>query len=62
MAGFTVPGFDVDQLLGRGWGGELWAGRGRATGRPVVLRRLAVADDVASHDRVRRAAATARRP
>ena len=57
MAGFTVPGFDVDEQLGRGWGGELWAARGRATGRPVVLRRLAIADDVASHDRVRRAAA-----
>jgi hypothetical protein len=57
MAGCTVPGFDVDQLLGRGWGGELWAARGRATGRPVVLRRIAVADDVATHDRVRRAAA-----
>jgi hypothetical protein len=57
MASFTVAGFDVDRPLGRGWGGELWAARGRATGRPVVLRRLAVADDVASHDRVRRAAA-----
>jgi hypothetical protein len=57
MAGFTVPGFDVDQLLDRGWGGELWSARGRATGRPVMLRRLAVNDDVATHDRVRRAAA-----
>jgi len=57
MAGFTVPGFDVDQRLGRGWGGELWSARGRATGRPVLLRRLAVRDDVATHDRVRRAAA-----
>jgi eukaryotic-like serine/threonine-protein kinase len=57
MAGFTVPGFDVDQRLGRGWGGELWLARGRATGRPVLLRRLAVRDDVATHDRVRRAAA-----
>jgi eukaryotic-like serine/threonine-protein kinase len=56
MAGFTVPGFDVDQLLNRGWGGELWSARGRATGRPVVLRRIAVADDPASHDRVRLAA------
>lgn len=61
MAGFRVPGFDVDQRidqqLGRGWGGELWSARGRATGRPVVLRRIAVRDDVATHDRVRRAAA-----
>ena len=57
MAGCTVPGFDVDQLLGRGWGGELWAARGRATGRPVVLRRIVIADDVESHDRIRRAAA-----
>jgi Protein kinase domain len=57
MAKFTVAGFDVDQLLGSGWGGELWAARGRASGRPVVLRRLPVADDVASHDRARRAAA-----
>ena len=57
MAGFTVPGFDIDQRLGRGWGGELWSARGRATGRPVLLRRLAVCDDVATHDRVRRAAA-----
>jgi hypothetical protein len=57
MAGFMVAGFDIDAPLGCGWGGELWAARGRATGRPVVLRRLAVADDLASHDRVRRAAA-----
>jgi len=57
MAGFNMPGFDVDKQLGRGWGGELWAARGRATGRPVVLRRLPIADDVASHDHVRRAAA-----
>jgi hypothetical protein len=57
MVGFTVPGFDVDQRLGRGWGGELWSARGRATGRPVLLRRLAVCEDVATHDRVRRAAA-----
>jgi eukaryotic-like serine/threonine-protein kinase len=57
MAGFTVPGFDVDQRLGRGWGGELWSAHGRATGRPVLLRRLAVRDDVATHDRIRRAAA-----
>jgi Protein kinase domain len=57
MAGFTVAGFDVDGLLGRGWGGELWAARGRATGRQVVLRCLSVDDDPASHDRVRRAAA-----
>jgi tRNA A-37 threonylcarbamoyl transferase component Bud32 len=57
MVGCTVPGFDVDRLLGRGWAGELWAARGRATGRPVVLRRLAIADDVASHARIRRAAA-----
>jgi serine/threonine protein kinase len=57
MAGCTVPGFDVDKLLGRGWGGELWEARGRATGRQVVLRRIAIADDVESHDRIRRAAA-----
>ena len=57
MAGFRVPGFDVDELLSRGWGGELWSARGRATGQRVVLRRLEVADDVASHDRVRRTAA-----
>jgi Protein kinase domain len=57
MAAFKVAGFDIDEPLGRDWGGELWAARGRSTGRPVVLRRLAVADDVASHDRVRRAAA-----
>jgi Protein kinase domain len=57
MAKLTVAGFDVDQLLGSGWGGELWAARGRASGRPVVLRRLTVADDLASHDLARRAAA-----
>jgi eukaryotic-like serine/threonine-protein kinase len=57
MGSFTVAGFDVDRPIGSGWGGELWAARGRASGQPVVLRRLAVADDVASHDRARRAAA-----
>jgi hypothetical protein len=40
-----------------GWSGELWSAHGRATGRAVLLRRLPVADDLATHDRIRRAAA-----
>jgi eukaryotic-like serine/threonine-protein kinase len=57
MAAFTVPGFEVGERLAGRLPGERWSAHGRATGRPVVLCRLPIADDVATHDQVRRAAA-----
>jgi hypothetical protein len=41
---FTVPGYRVDQLLGRGSRGEVWAATEVASGRAVALKRLAIGD------------------
>src|SRR4051812_44480850 len=38
--GFTVPGYQVDQLLGFGSHAEVWSGRAVATGEPVALKRI----------------------
>lgn len=53
---WAVVGFDVEHRLGCGWAGEVWAARGRATGRPVVLRRLVLPPDAAARARMRAAA------
>ncbi|HST50019.1 serine/threonine-protein kinase [Jatrophihabitans sp.] len=37
---FTVPGYQVDQLLGFGSHAEVWSGRAVATGEPVALKRI----------------------
>ncbi|MDQ1670215.1 MAG: eukaryotic-like serine/threonine-protein kinase [Actinomycetota bacterium] len=55
MAGFSVVGYDVAELLGFGTSGEVWSARARASGRAVALRRLRVPDG--QRDRVRAAAA-----
>lgn len=57
MTGLLVPGYDVDELLGYGSGGEVWRAREQATGAPVALKRLRPPADLATRDRVRRAAA-----
>lgn len=41
---WTVPGYEVDELLGYGGFGEVWRGRARASGAPVALKRLPVDD------------------
>ena len=48
---FTVPGYQVDQLLGFGSHAEVWSGRAVATGEPVALKRIVLPGD-AGPDRV----------
>ena len=48
---FTVPGYQVDQLLGFGSHAEVWSGRADATGEPVALKRI-VLPDSADPDRI----------
>jgi serine/threonine protein kinase len=43
-SGWTVPGYVVESLLGRGASGEVWQARVAQTGEPVALKRLALAD------------------
>ena len=40
MERFSLPGYDVEQLLGFGGSGEVWRARERATGDLVALKRL----------------------
>jgi hypothetical protein len=55
---FSLPGFDVEQLLGFGGSGEVWRARERATGELVALKRLRVsAADAETHRQLRRAGA-----
>ncbi len=56
---FTLPGFDIEQLVGFGGAGEVWRARERATGELVALRRvrLGAALDVQSQRQLRRDAA-----
>jgi hypothetical protein len=37
---FTVPGYQVDQLIGYGSHAEVWSARTAATGEPVALKRI----------------------
>ena len=37
---FTVPGYQVDRLLGAGGQGQVWLGHDAATGDPVALKRI----------------------
>lgn len=37
---FTVPGYQVDQLIGYGSSAEVWSGRVAGTGEPVALKRI----------------------
>jgi hypothetical protein len=57
---FSLPGFDIEQLLGFGGTGEVWRGRELATGELVALKRLRVGEDemdAESQRQLRRAAA-----
>jgi serine/threonine protein kinase len=42
---FTVPGYEVGQLLGYGSHGEVWRGHVAGVGTPVALKRIMVADN-----------------
>lgn len=42
METFSLPGFDVEELLGFGGCGEVWRARSQATGELVALKRLRV--------------------
>lgn len=39
-APWSLPGYDVEALLGTGSTGEVWRARERSTGQPVALKRL----------------------
>ena len=41
---FTVPGYQVDQLLGYGSHAEVWSGRAVGTDEPVALKRIVLPD------------------
>jgi eukaryotic-like serine/threonine-protein kinase len=41
---WTVPGYEVRELLGYGGSGEVWRGQANATGTAVALKRLPVED------------------
>ena len=49
-----VPGYATDELLGLGGTGEVWAAREVLSGRPVALKRLRVATDIAAREGLRR--------
>src|SRR4051812_11791545 len=54
---WTLPGYDVEQLLGRGAHGEVWRAREVATGETVALKRVRGGDDPPARDRLRDEAA-----
>lgn len=64
-APFTLPGFEIDRLVGAGGSGQVWRAREQATGDIVALKRLlpparagaGLVDPVAGLQRLRREAA-----
>ncbi|MDP9394669.1 MAG: protein kinase [Actinomycetota bacterium] len=54
-ASFSLPGFEVVELLGYGGSAEVWLGRELATGDPVALKRVRAATPAAL-DRIKREA------
>jgi serine/threonine protein kinase len=54
---FSVPGYDVAELIGFGATGEVWLGREHLTGDLVALKRLRRAADRPARDRMLREAA-----
>lgn len=55
VAGWQLPGYDVERLLGAGSAGEVWLARDRSTREPVAVRVLAT-ESPEQLDRLRRAA------
>lgn len=56
-AGWALPGYDVEELVGFGSVGEVWRAREQATGQLVALKRLRGGGGAAERDRLRREAA-----
>lgn len=56
--GFSLPGYDVEELVGFGATGEVWRARERSSGQLVALKRLRVDGPPQVRDRLRREAAT----
>jgi eukaryotic-like serine/threonine-protein kinase len=54
---FALAGYDLEELLGFGGGGEVWRARERSTGELVALKRLRGAGAAGSIERLRREAA-----
>lgn len=54
---WSLPGYDVEELLGVGGTGQVWRARERATGRVVALKRLRADAEPGGPERVRREAA-----
>lgn len=57
---WTLPGYDVQALVGFGATGEVWAARAVATGEVVALKRLRDGTDPAAVEALRREAAVLR--
>src|SRR5689334_14729116 len=56
-AGWSLPGYVLDELIGFGGTGEVWRARDEASGRVVALKRVRPAGGVVERDRLRREAA-----
>lgn len=56
QGGFSVPGYDVVELLGYGSGGEVWLAREQDTGDPVALKRVRDPGDGVARERLHREA------
>jgi eukaryotic-like serine/threonine-protein kinase len=52
-ASWSLPGYELQALLGRGARGEVWRGLQRSTGRVVALRRLPSGSDLEALRRAR---------
>lgn len=57
MSTWSLPGYEVEQLLGFGASGEVWRARETATGEVVALKRPRAAADPAAVEALRREAA-----
>ncbi len=57
---WSLPGYDVEALLGFGATGEVWRAREQATGDTVALKRLRAGADPSAVDALRREASLLR--
>ena len=53
---FTVPGYQVDQLIGYGSHAEVWSATVASTGERVALKRIALDSAPAEASRIARSA------